>query len=167
MINVGLPDGIVQNSDFRTIYSEDNFIADTVLCPDGEHTTFWRFKVPDGQGAQMGFGSLRGQENAEGRFFAALKNSLDADVTTGYLILAVENQQGREVETLLEAPIRVCGRGATVIEHRMVFQAMEPFLRPKRSFIIKYVNNTGAAVTLKKAGSLIEIAGTKWDYSHV
>lgn len=162
-----LPAGVVPNSDFRSLFTTDNFIAATVACPAGEATPVWRYTVPDGQCAQLGYSNLRGQENAEGRFYADIEDGADADVTSGYLIVAVENQQGREVETLIEVPLTVARRGATDISQRIPLPVMEPFLRPGRAFVIKFKNTTEASITLSKANSTMEIDLTKHDFNHV
>lgn len=147
---------------YRKVFDVNEFVdSASVALVANVWTETGRYTVPAGVVAALGYGSIRGQEDAEGRFYFNPRTSVPADINCE-IRLELRNAQDRVVAVLWEGHTILTRTSTTDRRQQIPFPELVQH-RASEDYSFVMMLRVTSAVTLDRAQTTLYMDGTLYD----
>jgi hypothetical protein len=154
--------GVVQNP-FRTTLGTGDLIAGDTVCPANQYVELGRYVVQAGVALALGYGSMEGQDSANGRLYLNLMNNgvSPGAAVNGKIRIDIHNAQDRVQSTIFEGRTERLRTSVTDPRQQLPFPWINAITTEDVCFVLKF--RPDAAVTVGKANSTLSMDATIYE----
>lgn len=149
---------------FRSALTQNDLISSaTVSCPAGQFTKLGERKIEAGEELSIGFGLQDGQENAQGRIFADLRDNAASPgaVVSGVFRLQVYSPQNRPMFILGEWRTETLSTGSGDRTKQVPLKEDQYLLTEDKKLVLEFMPD--ATVTIGKTNTKILLDTTEYE----
>lgn len=147
-----------------TLTQADLFDESTISCSAGVPVKIGEYQVQAGEEIAIGYGPFAGQQDAIGRFFAAIyDDTATPAIEPGQVRLSVWDPQNRPILVLWEGRTETTNMGLTDRSQRVPMPEHNVNLTEDQKLILEFISD--AADTIVKASSTIALDCTRYRVS--
>lgn len=148
---------------FRTTLGTGDFMAADVLCAVGQYVELGRNTVQAGVALALGYGSMEGQDSANGRLYLDVRNNGVAPgvIANGKVRIDIHNAQDRVIATIFEGRTERLRTSGTDPRQQLPFPWINAVNTEDVSFVFKF--RADAAVTVSKTNTILSMDATIYE----
>lgn len=147
--------GVIANV-WRSAMTQADFMSADVACVNGQWNQIGQYIVPAGSIVGLGYGDLHGQQDANGRIFADLRDSSTAPgvAINGYLQFAYYDASDHPIKIVQEYRTDVLRQNSTDRTKQITFPVdTDAVSRDKKVKIFFKPDGTSGTTTVSKTNS--------------
>lgn len=140
---------------FRSAFTVNDLIKADTVCVAGNPSKLGEYVVPAGELVSVGYGSLAGQESAQGRIFLDIQSDTKAE--NGIIRISAHSPQNRPREIIREYRTEVIRQAESDRTKQVPFPEHDLWVTEDKKIVLEFIADADCTVSKAKSKVLMDI----------